>query len=50
VAPSAAPNLAVNLLSNLGPVLLLGDIARIDYRMAWEPVATDLEAGAWAKT
>ena len=39
IAPSGpASNLAVNLLSNLGPVLLLAGVARLGYRMWSEPV------------
>ncbi len=40
IAPSGpAPNLALNLLSNLGPVLLLAGVARLAYRMSWEPAS-----------
>jgi hypothetical protein len=41
IAPSgSASNLAVNLLSNLGPVLLLAGVARLGYRMSREPAST----------
>lgn len=41
IAPSGpASNLAVNLLSNLGPVLLLAGVARIGHGLAREPAST----------
>lgn len=45
IAPSGpASNLGVNLLSNLGPVLLLAGVSRLGYCMSWEPASTDTRA------
>jgi hypothetical protein len=41
IAPRGpAPNLAINLLSNLGPVLLLASVARIGHGMVRETAST----------